>query len=39
MRWGVRDEMTNEHLTTSLCMKELKSCQELSIGEKEDEMG
>ena len=32
MRWGVRDEMTNEHMTTELCMKELVSCQKLSIG-------
>ena len=23
MRWGVRDEMTNEHMTTALCMNEL----------------
>ena len=32
MRWGVRDEMTNEHMTTDLCMTELKNCQDLSIG-------
>ena len=32
MRWGVRDEMTNEHMTTELCMRELASCQQLSIG-------
>ena len=32
MRWGVRDEMTNEHMTTELCLSELKSCQQLSIG-------
>ena len=32
MRWGVRDEMTNEHMTTDLCMRELRTCQELSIG-------
>ena len=32
MRWGVRDEMTNDHLTTDLCMAELKTCQQLSIG-------
>ena len=32
MRWGVRDEMTNEHMTTELCMRELVSCQKLSIG-------
>ena len=32
MRWGVRDEMTNEHMTTELCMTELKNCQRLSMG-------
>jgi hypothetical protein len=24
MRWGVRDEMTDEHMTTALCMNELR---------------
>ena len=32
MRWGVRDEMTNDHLTTELCLAELRACQHLSIG-------
>ena len=32
MRWGVRDEMTNEHMTTELCMTELRNCQRLSMG-------
>jgi hypothetical protein len=32
MRWGVRDEMTNEHMTSELCMRELAACQHLSIG-------
>ena len=32
MRWGVRDEMTNEHMTTALCMNELKGCQKYSMG-------
>eukprot|EP00095_Tigriopus_kingsejongensis_P001882 maker-scaffold70_size417918-snap-gene-3.18 protein:Tk01882 transcript:maker-scaffold70_size417918-snap-gene-3.18-mRNA-1 annotation:"leucine-rich repeat and wd repeat-containing protein kiaa1239-like" len=32
MRWGVRDEMTNEHMTTELCMTELTNCQRLSMG-------
>ena len=32
MRWGVRDEMTNEHMTTSLCMNELRGCQKYSMG-------
>ena len=32
MRWGVRDEMTNEHMTTELCMTELRNCQKFSMG-------
>ena len=32
MRWGVRDEMTNEHMTTDLCMTELRNCQKYSMG-------
>ena len=32
MRWGVRDEMTDEHMTTKLCMNELKGCQNYSMG-------
>ena len=32
MRWGVRDEMTNEHATTALCMNELRGCQRFSMG-------
>lgn len=32
MRWGVRDESTDDHLTSELCMKELEACQKLSTG-------
>ena len=41
MRWGVRDEMTDEHMTTvgprlhcgqALCMNELTGCQKYSMG-------
>ena len=32
MRWGVRDEATDDHMTTEICMKELKLCQEVSTG-------
>ena len=32
MRWGVRNEATDDHMTTELCMKELKFCQEVSTG-------
>lgn len=32
MRWGVRDEATDDHMTTELCMNEIKNCQRLSVG-------
>jgi hypothetical protein len=32
MRWGVRDEATDEHKTADLCMSELSACQKLSLG-------
>ena len=32
MRWGVRDESTDDHLTSELCMRELQKCQRLSTG-------
>lgn len=32
MRWGVRDEATDDHMTTHLCMQEIENCQRLSIG-------
>ncbi|CAL4190550.1 unnamed protein product, partial [Meganyctiphanes norvegica] len=32
MRWGVRDEATDDHLTTDLCMTEIINCQRLSMG-------
>ena len=32
MRWGVRDEATDDHMTTELCMKELYACQKISTG-------
>ena len=32
MRWGVRDESTDDHMTTDLCMRELHACQKLSTG-------
>lgn len=32
MRWGVRDEATDDHMTTELCMKEIENCQRVSIG-------
>ena len=28
----VRDEMTDEHMTTALCMNELSGCQKYSMG-------
>ncbi|KFB37533.1 AGAP011163-PA-like protein [Anopheles sinensis] len=32
MRWGVRDEATDDHMTTELCMREIQNCQRLSMG-------
>ena len=32
MRWGVRDESTDEHKTVDLCMTEIDRCQQLSLG-------
>ena len=32
MRWGVRDEASDDHSASDLCMKELSLCQNLSIG-------
>ncbi len=32
MRWGVRDEATDDHMTTELCMREIINCQRLSMG-------
>lgn len=32
MRWGVRDEATDDHMTTELCMREIMNCQRLSMG-------
>ncbi|XP_066551660.1 NACHT domain- and WD repeat-containing protein 1 [Amia ocellicauda] len=32
MRWGVRDAITVDHMTTELCLREIKTCQTVSIG-------
>ncbi|XP_033747679.1 NACHT domain- and WD repeat-containing protein 1-like [Pecten maximus] len=32
MRWGVRDEASDDHSTTDLCLRELEMCQKLSTG-------
>ena len=32
MRWGVRDEATDDHSTTKICLEEIRGCQEMSIG-------
>eukprot|EP01099_Mayorella_cantabrigiensis_P001340 TRINITY_DN1584_c0_g1_i1.p1 TRINITY_DN1584_c0_g1~~TRINITY_DN1584_c0_g1_i1.p1 ORF type:complete len:1631 (+),score=403.07 TRINITY_DN1584_c0_g1_i1:456-4895(+) len=31
MRWGIRDESTEDHLTSTLCMREIERCQEESV--------
>ncbi|EFP10882.1 hypothetical protein CRE_30786 [Caenorhabditis remanei] len=37
MRWGVRDESTDDHMTTKLCLSEIANCQRLSIALNYDE--
>ena len=32
MRWGVNDDMSADHLTTQLCLKEINNCRRLSQG-------
>ena len=32
MRWGVRDEATEDHQTTSICLEEIANCQRASLG-------
>ena len=32
MRWGVRDDATDAHMTTELCLREIIACQEISVG-------
>ena len=32
MRWGVRREVSADHITSELCMKEIENCQKLSTG-------
>lgn len=32
MRWGIRDESTDDHQTTAICMREIEQCQQHSIG-------
>ena len=32
MRWGIRDESTDDHSTTNICLKEVENCQKMSLG-------
>lgn len=32
MRWGIRDEATDDHMGTEICLRELRNCQRLSTG-------
>lgn len=32
MRWGIRNQATDDHMTTELCLHELRECQKLSKG-------
>ena len=32
MRYGVRDEETDRHLVTELCLDEIRRCHQMSVG-------
>ncbi|KAK3777081.1 hypothetical protein RRG08_008927 [Elysia crispata] len=32
MRWGIRDEAQDDHMTTDICLNEVQLCKELSTG-------
>ena len=32
MRWGVREEAQDDHMTSDLCIREIKKCQRSSAG-------
>lgn len=32
MRWGIPNETSNDHSTTSICLTEIENCQNLSLG-------
>lgn len=32
MRWGVRDQATDDNMGTEMCLRELQMCQKLSTG-------
>jgi hypothetical protein len=32
MRWGISTEITNSHMTTTICLNEIKNCQKYSVG-------
>ena len=32
MRWGGRDESTDDHMTTTICLEELDHCKKVSVG-------
>ncbi len=32
MRWGVRDESTDDHQTATICLDEIRDCQSVSMG-------
>jgi len=32
LRWGVTDDVINDHQVTALCLREINTCQRLSVG-------
>lgn len=32
MRWGISNDVTNNHMASNICMNEIKNSQRVSIG-------
>ena len=32
MRWGIRNEAQDDHMTTDICLKEVEQCKQKSTG-------
>ena len=32
MRWGISHEITSSHMTTTVCLNEIRNCQKYSAG-------
>ena len=32
LRWGITDDVTDEHLANTLCLEQIRACQRISMG-------